>query len=408
VERRVLVSTIAVCVAALGLVGIAGTSASATTKIPSSPRTVRGAPGNASAVVSWVKPTSNGGAPIDSYEVITYLNESPRPINVFHSSKTTETIISLTNGRTYTFKVAAHNAAGWSRLSSESPSVLIGVPGSPANVIAAPGNAQVKLSWTAPTITSGSAIQAYRITPHTGTKTLATRTYNSKATTELVTGLTNGTVYAFDVAARNGRGWGPPSAVSPDVEVGVPVAPTHVAAVGGDGQATVSWTAPTASNGSSISAYRVTPYLGSTAEATQTFDASETTRGVIGLANGKAYRFRVEARNARGWSPRSAASALVNIGVPGITTGVTAVAASGQARVSWTAPAFTNGAPVGAYEIVPYRNGVAQAAQVFSSPAVSQIVRGLGHGVPFRFRVAAHNSRGWGPLSAPSASVTPT
>ena len=406
--RRVLGPTIVVALAALGLVGVSGGAASATTKIPSSPRAVRGAPGNGSAVVSWLKPTSNGGAPVDSYEVITYLNESPRPINVFHSTKTSETIIGLTNGRSYTFKVAAHNAAGWSRLSAESPPVLIGVPGPPSNVFAAPGSAQVKVSWTAPTITSGSAIIGYRITPHTGTKTLATRTYSSKATTETVTGLTNGTVYSFDVAARNSRGWGPPSAESPDVEAGVPVAPTHVSGVGGNGQATVSWTAPTADNGSSISAYRVTPYLGSTVEATQTFDASATTRAVTGLGNGKTYRFRVEARNARGWSPHSAASPLVTIGVPSAPTGVTAVAASGQARVSWTAPAVSNGSPVGAYEIVPYRNGVAQAAQVFSSPAVSQIVRGLGHGVPFRFRVAAHNSRGWGAVSALSPSVTPT
>ena len=83
-----------VAVAALGFVALSAGPAPASISKPSSPRLVHGAPGNGLAVVSWTKPLQNGGGVIDSYEVITYLHESPRPVNVFHSNKTTQTIIS--------------------------------------------------------------------------------------------------------------------------------------------------------------------------------------------------------------------------------------------------------------------------------------------------------------------------
>jgi hypothetical protein len=89
----------------------------------------------------------------------------------------------------------------------------------------------------------------------------------------------------------------------------VPGAPTNVSATGGDGSASVSWTAPS-SGGSPITSYTVTPYVGSTAQAATTVNGTPpvTNATVTGLTNGTVYTFTVTASNALGAGPTSAPS----------------------------------------------------------------------------------------------------
>jgi hypothetical protein len=108
---------------------------------------------------------------------------------------------------------------------------------------------------------------------------------------------------------------GPPTA---------PAAPSGVTATAGNATATVSWSAP-ANGGSAITSYKVTPYIGSTAQSPITVTA--TTATVTGLTNGTAYTFKVSATNAVGTSPDSAASNPVT------PTAVTAPALAQQASV---------------------------------------------------------------------------
>ena len=332
-----------------------------------------------------------------------------RPINVFHSTRTSQTIVSLTNGRTYTFKVAAHNATGWSRLSAESGPVLIGVPGPPSNVFATPGSNQVQISWATPSITSGSAIVAYRITPRTGTKTLATRTYSWPATTEVVTGLTNGTVYSFDVGrTRNESRVAPPSPESPTYRRACaarrptcrasPVTARRRCRGMRRRQPTARRSRPTGSRRiSGRPRRRRRPSTGP--RPREWSPRSPTAR-----RTGSGSRLVMPT----GWSPRSAASPLVTIGVPGVPTGVTAVPASGPARVSSRRARHRERRPSRP------RTRSCRTATVLRrrrrcslSPALSQIVRGLGHGVPFRFRVAAHNSPAAGARCRPRRPLSP-
>jgi hypothetical protein len=86
----------------------------------------------------------------------------------------------------------------------------------------------------------------------------------------------------------------------------VPAAPTAVA---GDGQATVDWMAP-ADGGSPITSYKVTPYVGSTAQTPTVVSGTPapTEAVVSGLTNGTTYKFTVSATNAIGTSGESPAS----------------------------------------------------------------------------------------------------
>jgi hypothetical protein len=85
------------------------------------------------------------------------------------------------------------------------------VPSAPLSPSAVAGKGRATVKWKVPTITGGSAITGYTITPYVGTAALAAHKYNAKTTTQTITGLTKGKHYTFKVAARNSLGTGPKS-----------------------------------------------------------------------------------------------------------------------------------------------------------------------------------------------------
>jgi hypothetical protein len=187
-------------------------------------------------------------------------------------------------------------------------------PGAPTGVSGSPRDQGVTLTWTAPSSTGGSAISGYRITPFIGGVAQAAVVTDYPVTTQTVSGLTNGTAYTFSVAAINGVGTGAESVASAAVTPSgatAPGNPTNVTAVPGDTNATVGWTAPASDGGAPITGYRITPYIGSTAQTPVTVAGASTTYTVTGLANGTAYTFVVAATNSVGTGGNSAASATV-------------------------------------------------------------------------------------------------
>ena len=92
--------------------------------------------------------------------------------------------------------------------------------------------------------------------------------------------------------------------------VGAPVAPGAPTAVKKNASASVSWVAP-ANNGSAITGYVVTPFVGTVAQPSKTFASTATTQTITGLTNGTTYTFRVAAKNAKGTGAQSAASNAV-------------------------------------------------------------------------------------------------
>ena len=147
----------------------------------------------------------------------------------------------------------------------------IDAPGTVTGVSAVEGGrTSANVSWTAPS--SGGAPTSYKITPYIGSTAQPSTTVNGTppATSKTVTGLTSGTTYRFTVQAINPTGSGPASAQSNAVtplNPVVPAKPTNVSATGATQSAKVSWTAPTSDGDSAITGYTVTPYIGSTAQA---------------------------------------------------------------------------------------------------------------------------------------------
>jgi len=135
---------------------------------------------------------------------------------------------------------------------------------------------------------------------------------------EAVTGLTNGTKYYFVVKAVKS---GTDSEASNEMSATpftVPSAPIHVAAVAGNGQATVTFEAPADNGGSGITRYEVTVTPGG-----NVVPGTSSPIVVTGLLNGTSYTFTVRAVNEAGRSDPSAESNPVVPSAPssGGTTG---------------------------------------------------------------------------------------
>ena len=177
-------------------------------------------PGNREATLKW-RPPNDGGSAVTAYVVVAYRGLRALADQTFAPNGrnvVTAVVTGLVTGKLYWFSVAAVNAHGRGPLSQKSRPVLVGQPGPPGNVTATPGEGQATVSWSAAD-DNGSAIESYIITPFSGSPLQAhpAHPYHSSATTEVVTGLTNGVQYAFSVRARNGAGGGVYSKFSADV-----------------------------------------------------------------------------------------------------------------------------------------------------------------------------------------------
>jgi hypothetical protein len=442
---------------------------------PSAPTGVSASPATGRAFVAWTAPSSNGSA-ITSYTITPYVGSAAQtPVQVGDPSATSATVTGLTNGTTYTFTVSATNGVGTGSASAASnavaPQDTIFDLATPATIDSGDGSsAEVGVKFTADTSGSITGIRFYKAPGNTGThigslwdargNLLAQATFANETasgwqavTFSSPTAVTAGNTYvagyfapsghySASTAGLNSAYDNPPlhavangtsangvfaysnsstfptssfNATNYWVDVLFAPAPppgqvTNVSANPGYSSATVSWSAP--SSGGPVTAYTVTPYIGSTAQTPITVSGNPpaTNTTIQGLTPGAAYSFTVQAVDGNQTGPVSDPSNSVTPlapSAPSAPANVTASPASGQAQVSWTQPS-SNGSAITAYTITPYIGSAAQApVQVTDPAATSAIVSGLTNGTSYTFTVSASNGLGAGPESAPSSAVTP-
>jgi hypothetical protein len=442
---------------------------------PSAPTGVSAEAASQEARVTWTAPAADGDSAITGYTITPFAGGTAQDPVQAGASATTATVTGLTNGTSYTFKVTATNGAGTSPASAASnavtpqatifdfatPSVAdsgdtsaveLGVKfradhdGTVLGVrfykAAANTGTHVGSLWSADgtrlaqaTFADESASGWQTVTFATPVKITAGTTYvasyfapsghYSYTSGGLATAVDNGPLHAIgDAASANGvyaygsAGTFPRNGYNAsnyyvDVLYAMP-APGGVTGVSatesGRTSARVSWAAP--SSGGPVASYKVTPYVGSAAQAPKVVTGSPpaTTTTVTGLTTGTTYTFTVQALNANGAGAVSAPSnAVTPVGavVPTAPTGVAAEAGSQSARVTWTPASSDGDSTITGQTVTPYLGSTAQMPTQVSADATSAVVKGLKNGKSYTFKVTATNGVGTSPASDASNAVTP-
>jgi len=374
---------------------------------PGPPTNVQATAGDAHADVTWVAPSSDGGAPITVYTVTAYSGGTAQASVTVNAPSTNKTINGLTNGTPYTFQVTATNSAGTGAPGVSAITTPMRTPDAPASVTATAGDASATVTWTAvpPSGNGGSAITGYTVTPYVAGTAGTPQSVNASTLTASFSGLSNGTTYIFKVVATNALGDSATPASSNAVTPATPPSqPQSVTASAGNLQATVNWQAPTSNGGASITSYTVTPYIGNTAQPGWTVNPTPTTFVATGLTNGTTYTFQVAAINSAGTSPVGTSNAVTPATTPSAPQIVTAAGTdSQQATVSWTIPASDGGSGITSYTITAYVGNTAGVPFTTSGPTTSKVMTGLTNGTTYTFRVYASNSAGPGPSATSNA-----
>jgi hypothetical protein len=197
---------------------------------PTAPGSLTAAPGDATATLTWTPPTDDGGYPITSYtiEITNTIGGAWTPITGEPCSATCTTITDLANGTTVAFRIAATNTIGkgpWSNVTTTQPNPT---PTAPTNLTATPGDAQVTLTWQAPSTGSNPTYQI-DVSNDAGsiwTPANATPCNPASPTCAIIGGLTNGTPYTFRITATTTAGSSPaagPVLATPQAPTDVPV-----------------------------------------------------------------------------------------------------------------------------------------------------------------------------------------
>lgn len=108
----------AVAAVAVALTLLVATPSAAAATPPSAPRNVQATPGAGSVLVRWQAPARNGGASINKYRVARWAPGIPLKHLVVGRLVRSLRVTGLRPGTAYRFRVQAHNARGWSPVST--------------------------------------------------------------------------------------------------------------------------------------------------------------------------------------------------------------------------------------------------------------------------------------------------
>ncbi|MFM9134933.1 MAG: fibronectin type III domain-containing protein, partial [bacterium] len=189
-----------------------------------------------------------------------------------------------------------------------------------------------------------------------------------------------------------------------------PTSPALVSAVGGSGSATVTWAPPSSTGSSPLVNYVIgwSPNGGQTWSIWAAVPASQTV--YTGSLPAGTYVFQVSAVNQTTTGPPSATSNPVTVtAASSAPTNVAGTPGYESVALTWTAPGQTGGAAITGYFIRYSTDAGGSWAQLpnTGSTATSATVGNLTSQAGYIFEVAAINSAGTSPWSAPTGPLYP-
>ena len=353
--------------------------------------------------VSWAAPT--GGSPPTLYTITAspgdiVLTSDPALGQFVVFGKSNGIII----GTSYTFVVTATNSAGTSPPSAPSaPLKAITYPDPPTAVTATDGElGQSTISWTPPIYDGDSPIIVYTAYSYsTQDPVVHSADLDGASSSVVVTGLTNGFSYIFNVKSYNFFGYGEASAYSPEImPIGPPTPPLNVVATAGPGNAVVSWDAPESTGGEPIVGYIITSDPPGYTEDLNPLPRQITTSALI---SGTTYTFTLVAVNTKGLSlPSAPSNPVIPLAPPDTPTNVAAIPLNSAVSITWDVPVSDGGSPIISYTVTSNPGNI-----IVLSVQIPTLFQNLINGTEYTFTVYATNLIGDSLSSIPSLPVIP-
>ena len=391
--------------------------------------------------LTWTVPANTGGSQITGYqierqtgtgsfEIIVPDNSANPPVLASTAIEFTDT--GLTRNTSYTYKVSAINVPGTGSASDTANAITFDAPGAPTLDEANRGNGQVELKWTVPANTGGTPLTNYivqfRLTGSNSWDTFSSTVSTSIPLEIIVTGLTNGNTYEFQIITQNLVDQSAPSNVLNAKPATLSNAPENLSFVTrGDQFVTIGWDEQLTTGGEPILSYLVeytndaNGDFGTTNSVSVfppiTADTPSIQTIVSGLTNGVEYTFRVSAVNTVGTSDPSNEATGTPATTPNIPTDLNVVATSDTTiDLTWTAPGDIGGFAITGYQIE--RQTASTGDYVIIVPNLSATPpillssipeftdTGLVQGTLYTYKVSALTAIGTSPTSGTSSATT--
>jgi uncharacterized protein (DUF1800 family)/fibronectin type 3 domain-containing protein len=353
----------------------------------SAPSGVNAMGGEARATLSW-QPVS--GATTYFIFRATAGVWDPSPVAI--ATGTTYTNSGLTNGTTYSYRLAAHNDGGSGPQSSEVNAVPLT---SPRGLKTDAGDREAIVSWHA---SAGATTYTVYRSLSAADSTFVVLAANVAALSMHDTGLTNNTRYYYRVRASASGGTSDLSTTVSVLPLESPptTEPTNLVATPGNARVVLTWTA--VAGATSYRVYRTTTGV---FDRTALTTVTGTTYTNTGLTNGTEYAYRITARNSGGEGPYSAAVSATPMATPTAPAGLMATGGDGQIALKWMAVS-------GAATYNVYR-GTAPGAQgstpLYTGVTGLALVDTITNGPTYYYKVTARNVGGESPRSMEASAA---
>ncbi len=322
-------------------------------------------PADAQVTLSWTNPSDADFAGVRILRKTGSAPTGPTDGTVIHQGTGTSQVdAGLTNGTTYYYRVFAYDevlnySTGVTASGTPAAGVDTTAPGNVTGFTVTPGDGQITLRWTNPSDADFAGVRILRKTGSAPTgPSDGTVAYQGTGTSQVDTGLTNGTTYYYQAFAYDEV----PNYSAGVAASGTPVAGADSTAPGnvtgftvtpGDGQITLRWTNPSDADFAGIRILRKTGSAPTgPSDGTVAYQGTGTSQVDAGLTNGTTYYYQAFAYDA----------------VPNYSAGV---AASGTpaAPGDTTAPQVSSSYPA------------ADAIQVPLNPVIALTISDSGSGV---------------------------
>lgn len=411
---------------------------------PGVPTGLSSVSGDSRLALSWIEPSNNGGSSITGYVVeYTPSGGSPTTVNT-GSSSASYLLTGLTNGTTYTLRVAAVNSTGTGSYSTASSAVsptvgdlLFGnvqllIPGdtstndfsSYSRSVTANGGAASSASqsrWGGSSISFNGSGQYLTVADNAALELggsdfaieLWLRTTQTTAYATLVSRGSGGFGSGSWSLMLNASGAGSIALYASDFSSSVPMLLTSGVSVTDGEWHHVAWVR----NGTEHSLYvDGTRYANVTSSIIISDISSSLAIGTDLVYSGRDLsgfiddlRYTVGQSRYNGSTITVPTAAFNTFGPMLAPTSLSATGGNAQISLAWTAPSYNGVSAITDYS-VQFSSNSGSTWSTFSrtaSTTASQIVTGLTNGTAYVFRVAAVNALGVGTYTAASSSVTP-